>query len=112
MEENEDIENIDELSRSAIEPYEMKPPDGAWNSLDAELTKKQAIIYKKRADRFKLLSLTLALLLLSFITYYSVSLIQNRNRSGKVVDKTLPDNYANTNSGIHSDNNGKNSSRY
>ncbi|HYV90252.1 MAG TPA: hypothetical protein VE978_00645 [Chitinophagales bacterium] len=111
MEENKDIENIDELSRSVIEPFEMNPPAGAWDALDAELTKKQAILYKKRASRFKLLSITLALLLFSFIIYHYFSLTQDSNRSRKIIGKTLPNNYNKSNAIINSDNNDMNSAK-
>src|ERR1041385_2031332 len=112
MEENKDIENIDELSRSLIEQYEMKPPEGEWDSLDAELTKKQATIYKKRANRFKILSIALALLLLSFIIYHYFSPIRETNREGRIIDRTSSGNYATAQNPINSDSNSESSTGF
>ncbi len=64
---------IDRSGRFNNEDFKMNPPVDAWNKLKAELQGKKAVIYKQRANRFKLLSITLALLLFSFTTYYYVT---------------------------------------
>lgn len=68
-------ENINKEKESAHvrDRFKMDPPENAWNLLDAELERKQASIYRQRGNRFKMLSIGLALLLVSFITYYYLS---------------------------------------
>src|SRR3569832_1827122 len=55
------------------EKFQMEPPENAWSRLNAELEKKQAMASKKRGNRFKLLSIALALLLISGVIYYYLS---------------------------------------
>ena len=61
----------------------MDPPESAWSRLDADLERKQAGMYRKRGNRFKLLSLGLGLLLLSSVAYYYISPINNNNNNNK-----------------------------
>ncbi len=53
------------LFKSEVESFEMVPPEESWALLDLELQGKKVELYKKKASRFKLLSLLLFLLLLS-----------------------------------------------
>jgi hypothetical protein len=55
------------------ESFSMTPPADGWSRLDAELERKQAVVYRQKANRFKRLSILLALLLLSSISYYYLS---------------------------------------
>ncbi len=66
MLENKDIDN---LFKSAIEPYEMEPTDKVWTSLDAELAKKQMAGSAKKGNGLKYLSIIAGLMLLSFAAY-------------------------------------------
>src|SRR5258706_3016157 len=93
MEENKDI---NKLSPIAKKTFRMEPPSNAWNRLDADLEKKQALIYKRRGDRFKLLSICLVLLLTSFVAYHYLSPFGHADTTPNVVQKTLPDNHNNT----------------
>src|ERR1017187_1237843 len=72
MEEN----SKEKESTHVRDRFKMDPPANAWNLLDAELERKQATIYRQRGNRFKMLSIGLALLLVSFITYYYLSPVQ------------------------------------
>src|SRR5437868_4173418 len=78
-EENKDI---DQLFRSVVEPMKMDAPDAAWSMLDAELSKKQALLYKKSANRLRILSILLMLLLISFVTYHFSA--TSKNSTGKI----------------------------
>src|SRR5258706_7613651 len=95
MEENKDI---NKLSPIAKKTFRMEPPSNAWNRLDADLEKKQALIYKRRGDRFKLLSICLVLLLTSFVAYHYLSPSGHADTTANVVQKTLPVNHNNTDS--------------
>ena len=66
----ENNKNIDKELQQLRDRFEMNPPENAWNLLDADLERKQAIRYKRSRNRFKTLSICLALMLLLFITYY------------------------------------------
>ena len=80
MKENKDSEKV---LRSVFDDLKMDAPENAWNKLDAALDKKQALIYKKTATRFKLISIGLALFLLSFMTcHYSNRFRENNNLTG------------------------------
>ncbi|MEO6168108.1 MAG: outer membrane beta-barrel protein [Chitinophagales bacterium] len=70
MEENKDIEKV---TRIILKDFSMDAGEHTWSRLDAELDKKQAALYKKRANRFKLLSACLGFFLCSFITCHYVS---------------------------------------
>ncbi|HUM46877.1 MAG TPA: outer membrane beta-barrel protein [Chitinophagales bacterium] len=65
MDENKDLEKV---AREVLNDFRMDAGDQAWNRMDAELNKKQAVLYKQNANRFKMLSAILALFLCSFIT--------------------------------------------
>lgn len=65
MDENRDIEKV---TRTVLENLEMEAGDRAWERLDAELNKRQAALYKRKANRFKLLSAGLAFFLLTVVT--------------------------------------------
>jgi len=80
----EEKKNIDDLFRSAIEPAEMTPPARAWNSLDAELSRKETLLYKKKANRFRLLSIGLILLLVSFVAYHYIDFSKKEDASIKI----------------------------
>src|SRR5258706_1052188 len=95
MEENKDI---NKLSPIAKKTFRMEPPSNAWNRVDADLEKKQALIYKRRGDRFKLLSICLVLLLTSFVAYHYLSPSGHADTTANVVQKTLPVNHNNTDS--------------
>ena len=45
MEENN---NIDNIFKSALEDYQMDPPAGSWNALNAKLAEKRSVIRRKR----------------------------------------------------------------
>ncbi|MEI6816000.1 MAG: outer membrane beta-barrel protein [Bacteroidota bacterium] len=82
----DDNREIDELFRTELESVEMEPSENVWNQLEAELERKQSLIYKKSATRFKLLSLGLALLLLSFLAF---NYLMPTRESGKGENKAL-----------------------
>ncbi|MEO8085611.1 MAG: outer membrane beta-barrel protein [Bacteroidota bacterium] len=66
MDDNKDIEKV---SRTVFDNLKMTAPDNAWEKLDADLNKKQAVVYKQRANRFKLLSIALLFIIFSFVTW-------------------------------------------
>ena len=95
MEENKDIEKV---SRAVFESLKMDAPDSAWDKLDADLDKKQAVVYKQKANRFKLLSISLALFLFSFMTCHYIAptstnknLTNGPNLLNSTNDNALPD---------------------
>jgi hypothetical protein len=61
--------NISKTIQSLRDRFKMNPPDEAWTKLDADLERQRAMRYKQRGNRFKLLSVGLAMLLISIITY-------------------------------------------
>src|SRR5580700_3254524 len=65
----EEENNITKEAQSVKDSLEMNPPENAWNRLEADLDRKQILIYKTRTNRLKWLSATLAVLLVSFIVY-------------------------------------------
>lgn len=62
--------NIDKDLKQLRDRFEVDPPENAWNLLDTDLERKQATMYRQSRNRFKLLSILLALMLISFVTYY------------------------------------------
>ena len=81
MEENN---NIDKDLQQLRDRFEMNPPENAWDLLDADLERKQAIMYKRSRNKFKVLSICLALLLVPFIAFYcnytaSTTLLNTKN---------------------------------
>ena len=62
-----DNTNIDDLFRSGLEDLEMNPSEKSWKNLDVELSKKQAIL--KRKKRFMFFSIAFLVFLSSMITY-------------------------------------------
>jgi hypothetical protein len=61
--------NISKSIRSLRERFKMDPPEDIWNKIEVELERQRALKYRQRGNRFKLLSLILALLLFSIITF-------------------------------------------
>src|SRR5258708_26914682 len=84
MEENKDINKLSPLAKKT---FRMEPPADAWKLLDADLERKRTIIYKQRGNRFKLLSIGLALLLISFVTYHYLSPQRNSDTAANVIQK-------------------------
>ena len=82
MDSNKDIEKV---SRSVFDNFKMDAPDDAWSKLDADLDKKQAVVYKKRANRFKLLSIVLLLIIFSFTTWHYLIQTSSSNKLAKVI---------------------------
>lgn len=70
MDENKDLERV---AREVLNDFRMDAGDKAWNRMDAELNKKQAVLYKQNAKRFKMLSVILSLFLCSFITCHYIT---------------------------------------
>src|ERR1035437_5494142 len=66
MEENKDIQG---LSASDVQKLKMNPPENAWNRLDAELARKQALLNNNKANRFKTLFIVTGFLLLCSVSY-------------------------------------------
>lgn len=94
MEENSEI---DRLARKASELLKTNVPDSSWKRLEAELDKQQAMRYKKQTGRFRLLSICLALLLISFMFYHFLvptSVVINvGDISGKKITALQVDHY-------------------
>ena len=67
MNDNKDIEKA---SRNVFDKFRIDAPDNAWDKLDADLDKKQAVVYKQRANRFKRLSIVLLLFIFSFTIWH------------------------------------------
>ncbi len=86
MEENK---NINRGSSDLRDKFKMDAPENAWSLLSAELERKQAIRYKQRGNRFKLLSIGLALLLVSFITYYYLGSSDHAGKPGNATNNTV-----------------------
>lgn len=61
--------DIDNLFQTNVEKFEMAPPEKAWTSLNAALDTKQAVIYKKKAYRYQLISISLSVLLISLVAF-------------------------------------------
>jgi opacity protein-like surface antigen len=66
MDENKNVNNT---IKSLRDRFKMNPPEDAWTKLDADLERQRAMQYKQRGNRFKLLSLCLAVLLISIVAY-------------------------------------------
>ena len=66
----DDKKDIEKVSRNVFDNFNMDAPDNAWDKLDADLDKKQAVVYKQRANRFKLLSIVLFLIIFSFTAWH------------------------------------------
>ena len=64
-----DKKDIEKVSRAVFDNFKMDAPDDAWGKLDADLDKRQAVVYKQRANRFKLLSIALLFIIFSFVTW-------------------------------------------
>jgi len=62
-----DNSNIDDIFRSGLEGKEIPPPEKSWDSLAADLDKKQAL--KKRNNRSGFFLWSFLLLLLGFVSY-------------------------------------------
>jgi hypothetical protein len=71
--------DIDKRRQDLRDKFQMEPPEDAWRSLDAELEKKQVLFDKQRGNRFKWLSIGLALVLMSIVVYYYVSTTYQSN---------------------------------
>ncbi len=65
MDDNKDIEKV---SKSVFDDHSMEPPASAWSKLEGDLNKKQAVVFQRKANNFKLLSLVLSLFLCCFVT--------------------------------------------
>lgn len=85
--ENKDL---DKLFKSTIEPFKVDPSGNVWNSLDADLARKQTAIYKTKANRLKLFSICLLLLLISFISYHFLVPAKAPDNSRNVADRISP----------------------
>ena len=94
MDNNKDLEKV---SRTVFDNFKMDAPENAWNKLDAELDKKQARVYMQRANRFKLLSLLLLLIIFSFTVLHYLN---PTSSSDKMVNAIVKNNatYKNTTS--------------
>lgn len=66
IEEND----IDDLFRDGIEPYEKEPSDKVWRSIDQQLDKKATSRYRVIIFRLKFLLLLLAAVVASFTGYF------------------------------------------
>ncbi len=66
-------DDIDDLFRKVIEPNEILPSGGVWNNLDNRLNRSGIEQYKRSNTRYKLLSITLVILLLVLGGYEVVS---------------------------------------
>ncbi len=64
--------------------FKMNPPDDVWKKLDADLERQRTMLYRDRGNRFKMLSIVLALLLVSFVSYFFLS----TNRFNSVGDSS------------------------
>jgi len=80
--------NIHKESEHVRDRFQMEPPENAWNLLDAELEKKQASMYWQRGNRFKWLSIGLALLLVSSVTWYYI-VSNHAGKSSKEIANTV-----------------------
>ncbi|MEO8150599.1 MAG: outer membrane beta-barrel protein [Bacteroidia bacterium] len=80
MDDNKDIEKV---SRTVFDKFRREAPDSAWNKLDADLDKRQNLAYKRRANRFKLLSILLLLFIFfSFTWEYLIPSSATKHTSG------------------------------
>ena len=65
----DDNKNIEKVSRTVFDKFRIDAPDNAWDKLDADLDKKQAVVYKQRASRFKWFSIVLILIIFSYVAW-------------------------------------------
>src|SRR5438128_1250972 len=71
--------------------FKLDPPEDAWSQLNAALDKEQADMYRQKSNRFKWLSITLALLLISCISYYYFIHQEHTNTKQTLVNQnTIP----------------------
>ena len=95
MDDNKDIEKV---SRTVFDKFRIETPDDAWDKLGADLDKKQAVVYKQRANRFKLLSIALLLIIFSFVTWqYLIPTLTTNNLAGAIAVKKVISNKASSN---------------
>jgi hypothetical protein len=73
-----------DIDKALAEKFQMEPPADSWSRLNAELDYKQGLAYRKRGNRFKMLSIVLALLLISGVIYYYVSIPYRYNLTAAV----------------------------
>ncbi len=64
-----DNHHIDDLFKSALDPMEQVPSEKARLAVEAALDKKRALLYQRKANRYRLALALLALLLISFVAY-------------------------------------------
>jgi hypothetical protein len=60
---------IDDLFKELIEPNEIKPSEGVWETIDNKLNRLELDVYRRSANRYKYLSLGLAIVLLGLGGY-------------------------------------------
>jgi hypothetical protein len=96
---NNDLHDIDDLFRSALEEKEETPSASVKESLLAHLDKKDAASYKKRFIVWKRAAILLLFLLAGLVLYESGILIKDAGHSTKKIftknpDKSIPDKKA------------------
>ena len=96
MNDNKDIEKA---SRTVFDKFRIDAPDNAWDKLDADLDKKQAVVYKQRANRFKRLSIVLLLFIFSFTIWHYLIPSSTTNNLRNVIteEKALSDKTSSNN---------------
>jgi len=112
MEENK---NIDQGIKSRRERFKMDPSEDAWKRLDADLERQRALRFRQRGNRFKMLSIGLALLLVSILAYnYFTPDLSNPVSNSKAIMETPANNNTvvhekmnKTTSGLLAENNGE-----
>ncbi|MBK7965815.1 MAG: outer membrane beta-barrel protein [Bacteroidetes bacterium] len=91
MDDNKDIEKV---SKAVFNDHLMEPPASAWSKLEGDLNKKQALAYQYKANRFKLLSLVLSLLLCCIATCHFITptktIYQNSNNQVPTAKTDIP----------------------
>ena len=94
----EDKKDIEKVSRIVFDNFKMDAPDNAWDKLDADLDKKQAVVYKQRANRFRLLSIILLLIIFSFTTWhYLIPASTTKSLTNVITENNVINNSASSN---------------
>lgn len=75
---------IDNLFKSKLNPLEIQPSEKSRIAIEAELERQKVLFYKKRINNYRIATVALGLILISFIAYFNLYQLDSNN---SVIDK-------------------------